>query len=1758
MSNFEVRQSDARCLYRGTLPTVLLAVVALLPQFAFAADAVPPRKIVLIAGDVHQGPGGHPAGTHEYELSVRLLKAALEKSANVVGGNVAGVRAEVHLGGWPRDPRTLDDADTIVVLSDGADRNQNDHPLLVGDRLQVLKKQMDRGCGLVAMHWTVFVPKDHGGEEFLEWIGGYFDYESGPAANKWYSKIQTAATQPKPATPGHPICRGVASFPLREEYYYNIRFRPSDPRLVPILTTTIPGESQDQVVAWAVQRYAGGRGFGFTGGHFFDNWGVPEFRRMVLNAILWTAHVEVPAGGVQSTAPAQPDPPISADDKPIQALIVTGHQHPAHVWRETTVALQDALAQDRRFQITVVTDPEFLATKNLLGFDVVLLNYCNWQRPGLSDAAKENFQKYLADGGGLAIIHFANGAFHASLPETPNSDWPEYRDICRRVWDHAPGKSSHDPYGHFTVNVTGDHPITRGMNSFETIDELYSNQQGDRPIEVLATARSTVTGRDEPMAHVYPYGKGRVFQTVLGHAAESIRSPGTAALVRRGTVWAAGQPQRTINPIAKPAAVSAPKLIPEGRFGAALDPRAGAAWAARKEIYERRPLSVECWAKLNSKTGFNILVANSAKESGDHWELYSYAATGDLSLHLPGCAPAEIRSGVDITDGRWHYVAASFDDSQATLFVDGKQVAQQTIVRQRRGGPQAALHFGGYPPHNIGCDGVIDEVRISNTLRTIDALPHGPLAVDAATIGLWRFDRLEDGKVEDGSPQKNPAVTSARHDAAGPILSRHVADPNLKLVPIDSSPDESFLSLRLDTMGQLFAGGREALFVYEPNDWGGYKPRQLLYRFPPDTWITDVLVGGDDLYVMTNAALYVIDRGRVERSDLKPRRLLWGTPVDLHVTWHGLAWGPEGDLYFSSGDPLLNYGDFQNRPDHWGHWTIYSAAEGANTPYTGQGGFFRCRPDGSRLRLVAGGTRGAVGIAFDRRWNLFSNDNDHESIADRYSPARLLHVAPRANFFWPRGWIASMSPERSDLLEVANTGMGREAPVGQTYYDETRLGPKYRDSVLVARWGQRKVDGFALAPRGASLQATEFPLLVGEENARPVGVAVGRSGRVFVALSYMAGNEWSPKYPGEIVMIARADDPPTFPFEAYDAPTASADRLWRELSGPSFWQRQQAHAEFLRRGGPLLIEAIARLKSVKDRDPAIVHLLWLAAASGLAEAREPLFALAGHADPNVRAQAIRALGEFHELAAPSHVFENALADKNLQVQHAAVVAIGEREDPLPELLLSGPARSPDTYLRQASAFVLADRATTPQLDRLLKSSDPHQRLAGVLAIGFRLTVPPALGELPAELPLRYESKNALFVIPYADATVDLKDVGRVGSFTIAERWRAIKPNDEEQRLFEILIQRLGDADERVQSQAGYFLSLFDDAHANELVAQARRAATLARLGATRSTLVKQAWLAGPFEDGAGGFDTVHPPERGAIDLAAPIAGASASLEWRVIEGDSNLALPPSPATGQASSYLYFRLQSLTPQQALLTARTERRVKLWHNSRLVEGPAPWVLALEPGSNDVLLRVEQRPGVNSVAVSFQSTSPTEAMLPEKLGLATLAERLRSAGATAASSVPAEFLSVDWTSAAQTGDPERGRKLFGADALGCVKCHAVLPNQKGGGAPSLAGAASRFTVSHIVESVLLPNKQVAPVFGTTTLATDQGKTLAGLVVEEDERQLVLLLPTAIRQIVAKSEIEERTLQPTSPMPSGLVKSPAELGDLLAYLMGPSPQAP
>jgi len=215
-----------------------------------------------------------------------------------------------------------------------------------------------------------------------------------------------------------------------------------------------------------------------------------------------------------------------------RVLLVTGIDYPGHVWQQTAPVLAAQLRLDRRLQVSVVEDPAFLGNPALHGFDVALMHWMNWEKPAPGPEARENLRRYVADGKGMALAHFACGAFQ---------DWPEFRNLAGRSYD--PKLPPHDPRGPYRVSITSvPHPITQGMQAFEADDELYTCLAGDRPIEILAVARSKVTGQDHPMAFVFNYGKGRVFHSPLGHDVKAFSIPMVGELFRRGAAWAAALP----------------------------------------------------------------------------------------------------------------------------------------------------------------------------------------------------------------------------------------------------------------------------------------------------------------------------------------------------------------------------------------------------------------------------------------------------------------------------------------------------------------------------------------------------------------------------------------------------------------------------------------------------------------------------------------------------------------------------------------------------------------------------------------------------------------------------------------------------------------------------------------------------------------------------------------------------------------------------------------------------------------------------------------------------------------------------------------------------------------------------------------------------------------------------------------------------------------------------------------------------------------
>ena len=190
------------------------------------------------------------------------------------------------------------------------------------------------------------------------------------------------------------------------------------------------------------------------------------------------------------------------------------------------------------------------------------------------------------------------------------------------------------------------------------------------------------------------------------------------------------------------------KLV-AGKFGQTFSPQHQAVAAPPSPAYELPPLTIECWAKLDGKKSFNILVACNPKNSSNHWELYTYAGSGELSLYAPGCKPAEIKSGVNVVDGEWHYLAATMTADQVQLFVDGRLVHTTAIERLGRDTGVGPLQFAALVDKSIGCEGLVDEVRLSRGARKIEAVPAGPFAVDAETIALWHFDEAPGGLFRD-------------------------------------------------------------------------------------------------------------------------------------------------------------------------------------------------------------------------------------------------------------------------------------------------------------------------------------------------------------------------------------------------------------------------------------------------------------------------------------------------------------------------------------------------------------------------------------------------------------------------------------------------------------------------------------------------------------------------------------------------------------------------------------------------------------------------------------------------------------------------------------------------------------------------------------------------------------------------------------------------------------------------------------------------
>jgi len=277
------------------LPLIIPLLLAVFCPFFLTAEkeekaSGAPKKIVLIAGS-----RSHGSGEHEFRAGCLLLAKALNEESGL------NVEAVVVGRDWPKNKEVLAAADAVFIFADGTSG--------IANQWEFLDELAENGVGFTFMHYAVHPSAEQGKKYYQPWIGGAM--ESGWSVNPhWVADLKV--------NQDHEISRGVPeTVTCLDEFYYNMRFREDRESVIDLITAVptrenvvryinlwnqhgVDGLGKEQTLMWGYERPNGGRGVGFTGGHYHHSWALDGFRTVVLNAIVWSAGMEVPEGGVKS------------------------------------------------------------------------------------------------------------------------------------------------------------------------------------------------------------------------------------------------------------------------------------------------------------------------------------------------------------------------------------------------------------------------------------------------------------------------------------------------------------------------------------------------------------------------------------------------------------------------------------------------------------------------------------------------------------------------------------------------------------------------------------------------------------------------------------------------------------------------------------------------------------------------------------------------------------------------------------------------------------------------------------------------------------------------------------------------------------------------------------------------------------------------------------------------------------------------------------------------------------------------------------------------------------------------------------------------------------------------------------------------------------------------------------------------------------------------------------------------------------------
>ncbi|MEX2380890.1 MAG: PVC-type heme-binding CxxCH protein [Opitutales bacterium] len=882
---------------------------------------------------------------------------------------------------------------------------------------------------------------------------------------------------------------------------------------------------------------------------------------------------------------------------------------------------------------------------------------------------------------------------------------------------------------------------------------------------------------------------------------------------------------------------------------------------------------------------------------------------------------------------------------------------------------------------------------------------------------------------------------------------------------------------------------------------------------------------------------------------------------------HGLRIGPDGKLYFSIGDRGFNV----------------QTGDGRTVAMPDTGAVLRCNLDGSDLEVVHYGLRNPQDLTFDQYGNLFTGDND----ADGGDRARWVHIVEGGDSGWHIGWQFIRSPnhlgpwnserlwhERWDeqaAYLVPPVSLLGNGPSGITYHPGVAALPdRYQEHFFVSdfRGGANSgIHTFQVEPKGASFELVNLGRFIWEN--LPTDVEFSPDGKIYWS-DWVQG--WSKPGKGRLYQVfdpEKIEDAlvlQTRDLLGEGMEERSAEELRELLSHADMRVRQEAQFELAdRRSADTLLD-VARNE---EHQLARIHAIWGLGQTARHEAAavRELPELLSDADAEVRAQAAKVLGDSREESALEGLIGR-LQDSSPRVRFFAAISLGklgdsQAVDPLLELLREN--EDSDPYLRHAGMMGLAGINSVPALIAAADDDSAAVRMGSLLAMR-RLQRPEIIRFL--------SDSDPLLVVEAARAINDHSI--RAGMTELA----ALIDQDDLPES-EPLIRRVLNANFRMgTAQTASALARFA---ANGNASEKYRAEALQTLAEWPDPSGRDR-VTGLWRPVPGRSDSLAPealkPVISEILTAAPegvrIAAARAAGRLGIEGAGDDLFTIVTDVENAAS----LRVEALKALDLMNDARLgaavgagmessqealqNEAIRLQAEINPAEAIAPLISTLEEGSPSeqqsafAALGAMEGSAADIVLSRWMDKLLEDDVRPEiKLDLLEAA-RLRSDDQIEAKLAqyeearPSEDPLAPFYETLYGGNPENGHQLFVEHpAISCLRCHNINGGEGEKVGPNLSGIGSRESAEFLLQSIVTPSRSIAPGYESLFLTTTDGTTVAGILQEESDEELVLASPAGESVTVSKSEIQSR-LGGISSMPPGLhyLIDKKELRDLVAFL--------